>query len=52
LRAAASDVGDVRRIGEHNADELLGAEVILASEVEAVAEVADELERMLAGGGA
>ena len=50
LCAAADDLGHVRRIGEHNADELLGAKVILASEAEAVGELCDDLERMLAGG--
>jgi hypothetical protein len=50
LAAAAQDLDYVRRAGERDADELIGAQVVLQSECEAVVEVADELERMMAGG--
>jgi hypothetical protein len=51
LCAAADDLGHLRRCGELDADTLLGAEVVLHSEAEAVGELCDDLERMLAGGG-
>jgi hypothetical protein len=51
LAAAAQDLDYLRRVGELPSDELLGAQVVLQSECEAVVEVADDLERMLAGGG-
>ena len=51
LSAAAQDLDHVRREGGTKAgDDLLGAQVFLQSECEAVVEVADELERMMAGG--
>jgi hypothetical protein len=50
LNAAAQDLDYLRRVGELPADNLLGAQVLLQSESEAVVEVADELERMMAGG--
>jgi hypothetical protein len=52
LAGAANDLGHVRRCAEGDADALLGAEVVLQTEVEAVAELCDDLERTLAGGGA
>ena len=48
--AAALDLDSQRRVGEPNADHLLGAQLLLQSECEAVVEVADELERIMAGG--
>ena len=51
LSAAAQDLDYLRRVGELPADHLLGAQVLLQSECEAVVEVANELERMMAGGG-
>jgi hypothetical protein len=50
LAGAAADIGHVRRIGELNGDELLGVEVTLVSEAEAVGELCCDLERILAGG--
>jgi hypothetical protein len=50
LAAAASDLDYLRRVGEPPADDLIGAQVVLQSECEAVGELCDDLERMLAGG--
>jgi hypothetical protein len=50
LAAAAQDLDYLRRVGEQGGDGLLGAQVFMQSECEAVVEVADELERMMAGG--
>ena len=51
IAAAAADVDYLRRLGELPADHLLGVQVLLQSEGEAALEAADELERMMAGGG-
>jgi hypothetical protein len=52
LCAAADDLGHLRRVGERDADDLLGLEVTLVSEAEAVGELVCSLEQMLAEGGA
>ena len=50
ISAAAQDLDYMRRGGQARGDDLLGAQVFLQSECEALVEVADELERMMAGG--
>ena len=51
ISAAAQDLDYIRRLGgQARGDDLLGAQVFLQSECEALVEVADELERMMAGG--
>jgi hypothetical protein len=51
ISAAAQDLDYVRRAGgQPRGDDLLGAQVFFQSECEALVEVADELERMMAGG--
>lgn len=51
ISAAAQDLDYIRRVGgQARGDDLLDAQVFLQSECEALVEVADELERMMAGG--